>query len=1088
MDFETRYQKLNQNQKKAVDQIDGPLLVIAGPGTGKTELLSMRTAQVLRQTDTLPSSILCLTFTDSGAINMRQRLREIIGEDAYKVAIHTFHSFGVEIINQNREYFFRGAEFQPADELAQYQILRQIFDNLDWQHPLASKNGDDYVYLSDVKSIASEFKKSGLTGDELRLIISDNQRVIDIVADDIAYIFSERISKKTIELFAPLATKVAELEQSVLPAGISSYSSALALSIAHASQEALETGKTSAITAWKNQWCDKDVSKKNILKDSKHAAKLLATVDIYDSYEALMQQNNLYDYDDMILNVIKAVENHADLRANLQEKFQYVMVDEFQDTNLAQLRLLFALTNSEQPNVMAVGDDDQAIYSFQGADIGNIQRFREFYQDPAIIVLADNYRSVPEILDLSRKIITQSQDRLENTTQGISKQLTPWYETDSSTVEINHYQSASSEKAAVAQQIKDLITQGAPADEITIIARNHKELVDILPYLNEQGILVNYERRDNALDHPLVELIELLARIIVFIQNSDLDNANTLLPKLVAHPSFGFSSSDIWSLSLSAWRGRSLWLEAMQTNPVFQPLANWLIEQGQASANQNFEQQIDQLIGNIEPDKDSETFTSPIYEYFFSSEQLSSKPDTYLDALETLRTIRDRLREHYLTESPSLEQFLDFIDLYRQLGASLTVVRHRADHLKGHINLMTAHKSKGQQFLHVFIIGAIDNIWGERVSSRSRIIRYPANLTLQNAGNSYDERIRLFYVAVTRARKALYISYSTTASNGKETELASFLSQQPVNNQLTQDEIDNLVDTAKTEWYGHLTAPISNDLKSLLAENLEKYKLSATHLNNFIDVSRGGPQTFLLNNLLRFPQAKTASAGYGTAIHAALQQAHNSVRVDGSLPPLESILNNFDQFLAGQHLSKNDYDTYREKGHLSLRAFLEQKASTFAPSQLTELSFAGQGIIIDGVRLTGALDLADINKLEKTICVTDYKTGKASRDWKGATDYEKIKLHKYRQQLMFYQLLVENSRDWSNYSFTGAALQFVEPDKQTGEIITLEQSFSGEELTEFKKLINAVWNKIINLDLPDISGYQQNYQGVLQFEKHLLEM
>ena len=135
MDFSTRYANLNANQRSAVDTIHGPLLVIAGPGTGKTELLSMRAAHILRQTDTLPSNILCLTFTDSGAVNMRQRLQQIIGEDAYKVAIHTFHSFGSEIINTNRQYFFRGADRQPTDELTQQQILQEIFEAMSWDNP-----------------------------------------------------------------------------------------------------------------------------------------------------------------------------------------------------------------------------------------------------------------------------------------------------------------------------------------------------------------------------------------------------------------------------------------------------------------------------------------------------------------------------------------------------------------------------------------------------------------------------------------------------------------------------------------------------------------------------------------------------------------------------------------------------------------------------------------------------------------------------------------------------------------------------------------------------------------------------------------
>jgi len=127
MDFVKRYSKLNEAQKQAVDAIDGPVMVIAGPGTGKTELLSVRAANILLKTDTLPENILCLTFTESGANAMRERLTEIIGKDAYKIAVHTFHSFGSEIINQNGQYFYQGAHFLPADELSRYEIIHDIF-------------------------------------------------------------------------------------------------------------------------------------------------------------------------------------------------------------------------------------------------------------------------------------------------------------------------------------------------------------------------------------------------------------------------------------------------------------------------------------------------------------------------------------------------------------------------------------------------------------------------------------------------------------------------------------------------------------------------------------------------------------------------------------------------------------------------------------------------------------------------------------------------------------------------------------------------------------------------------------------------
>jgi DNA helicase II / ATP-dependent DNA helicase PcrA len=179
--------------------------------------------------------------------------------------------------------------------------------------------------------------------------------------------------------------------------------------------EAIDENSTKPLTAWKNKWCEKNANGEFVLKDFTAAEKLSAAIDVYEKYVNILSERSLFDYDDMILSVIQACESHPELRANLQEQFQFIMVDEFQDTNLAQLRLLFNLTseNDDDPNIMAVGDDDQAIFSFQGADVGNIQRFRQHYHDPKIIVLTDNYRSAENILSSARDVITQGADRLE---------------------------------------------------------------------------------------------------------------------------------------------------------------------------------------------------------------------------------------------------------------------------------------------------------------------------------------------------------------------------------------------------------------------------------------------------------------------------------------------------------------------------------------------------------------------------------------------------------------------------------------------------------------------------------------------------
>lgn len=1112
MDFQTRYDKLNDNQQAAVNTIHGPLLVIAGPGTGKTELLSMRAAQILRQTDTLPSNILCLTFTDSGAVNMRQRLQQIIGEDAYRVAIHTFHSFGTDIISQNRQYFFRGADMQPTDELTQQQILQQLFEQFDWNHPLSPKNNNEFIYLKETLRIISEFKQSGLSADELRQIISDTERTIGQIAEDIRELFQSNITKNTIPAFGQLATRAAEIPASNLPSSVTPYANVLSLSMVHAAQEAIDSGKTKSITAWKSTWCKKDTKGDFIFKDAEALPKLMAVIDVYESYVAELERRRLFDYDDMILSVLQACERHHDLRANLQEQYQFIMVDEFQDTNLAQLRLLFNLTGNEPaPNIMAVGDDDQAIFSFQGANVGNIQRFRQHYHDPQVVVLTDNYRSAAQILTAARAVITQGTDRLENTIADLSKELTAQAPNGGAEVSLQQFAAVADERAGVAEQIARLIKTGEKPENIAVLARRHVELIELLPHLYQQGIRVNYEHHDDILEMDAIKALELTTRVVVALYQSDLDTANALLPQLVAHPAFGFSAIDIWKLSLAAWRGRQLWLETMLANSTFEPLANWLLERAKDVPNETLEEQLDALLGTAENlsgdsvqrlqperpeahgvkrgvDGNGSPQIPTFHNYYFNSDRLAEAPDAYLTTLDALRTIRQKLRDHYANQPATLQQFIEFIDLHRSTNTRLTSIRPAADSEAGAINLMTAHKAKGLEFPHVFIIGAIDGAWGEKVRVRSRLIRYPANLQLQPAGATYDERLRLFFVAMTRAKTTLHISYAATDKSGKDSLIASFLSSIELEKQtVAAPDITAATTTAHTDWQHSLVSPITADLRQVLAPILDNYKLSATHLNNFLDVSRGGPQTFLLNNLLRFPQAKSTSASYGTAMHAALQFAHDSLRADGQPPERQAVLEQFRRYLARQHLAAADFADLYDKGQAALTAFLDAHQATFRPTQLTELNFAGQGVMVGQARLTGALDLADIDPEEKTIFVTDYKTGKPSASWRGVTDYEKIKLHKYRQQLMFYQLLVTQSQGYSGYTFTGGRLQFVEPDPQTGEILALEEQFSGEELAEFTRLIDIVWQRIMHLDLPDISGYSADYKGMAAFERNLLE-
>lgn len=1086
MDFAKRYKKLNPAQKDAVDCIDGPVMVIAGPGTGKTELLSVRAANILQKTDTLPENILCLTFTDSGSSAMRQRLTEIIGKDAYKVAIHTFHSFCVEVINQNSQYFFNNAKYKPADELSTYEIINKILSELDHNNPLISKQNGEYTQLRDISTAMSQIKKGGLHSQELKKLLEDNDKIIAKLNPILLSVFADRVSKSTIVMAGKAIEQIKRIDDTADKSHVTPLSRIVATSLENAFIEAGEKN-TKPITAWKNLWMNKDASNILQLKSTSRQIKLHALNNVYEMYLKQMDKSELYDFDDMILQVVHKIEEVDELRFNLHEKFQYIMVDEFQDTNMAQMRILKNLTNNpahdDTPNIMIVGDDDQAIYSFQGADISNIIDFRNIYKKAKIITLIDNYRSGPEILNRSRRIIDQGKNRLENIFDDINKKLTA-HKNEGAQVNLLVAENIASERNFIASDIKSKIEAGQNPSEITIIARQHKEINELLPYLYNQNILVNYDRQDSVLESDIIKLIENISKLLIYLQSGRHNEANGLLPIIMAHPAFKIKPIELWKISTKAYDQHKRWIDIMNESKNFKDLSSWIIDCAKLSVETPLEQMLDIIIGK--DNKDGTGFVSPIFKHYFGNESQKSNPEDYLIYLESLRTIREKLREHQPDQLSTLQTFVEFIALNRKAGQKIEI-SNKITGLESAINVMTAHKSKGLEFETVYIMNAIDSNWSKN-SGHRQSISYPENLTLSPAGDSDDEKLRLFYVAMTRAKKELIISYSLLNNSNKETLVASFL----LDDGLIEKKIDTttdgptLINTAEINWYQSINSPSTPTMTQMLVERMKTYKLSATHLNSFIDVSRDGPSMFLINQILRFPSGKSASADFGTSIHYALQSAHSYLTANKDRQSIEQIIDTFVNHLSKQHMLPNDLEHYTKKGRDILQTFLENNYKNFTPNQKSELNFSNQQSILDDAHLTGKLDVIEFDKQSKTATVTDYKTGKPTEHETGKTDYEKIKIHKYRQQLMFYKLLIEASRDYHDYAVTKGIIQFVEPTK-SNKIVQIETDFSDQDLDDFKKLVSAVWTHITNLDFPDTSGYDPSFRGIIAFEKDLIE-
>ncbi len=1092
--FQKRYEGLNKAQKKAVDTIDGPVMVIAGPGTGKTELLSMRAANILRKTDASAENILCLTFTESGASAMRERLVGLIGKDAYHIAVHTFHSFGSEVITKYNDYFYNGATFRPSDELTTYEILYNIFSKLPHDNPLSSKLNGDFSYLKKVQNTISDFKRSGLTPDEIQRILRDNQNFLEYAEPYIQAFFDRAIHKNMIAELSDLLRKISKYTptSNETPNIVPSLSEVFYKSLAGVIEVSDTTQKTAAITAWRNSWCEKNREGKFVFKDTNRAKKLVASSLIYNEYLNAMQNAQVYDYDDMILRLVHALEIFPELKFNLQEQYQYIMVDEFQDTNGAQMRILLSLTDNPsqngKPNILIVGDDDQAIYSFQGAEVSNILLFQKQFTNPEVITLTENYRSTSEILDHARSVITLGTERLEGILDGVDKTPHANIQHKVGETTLTEFPTIADEYSSTAEIIKKLISEGKDPNSIAVLARNHRDIKRFIPYLAHREIPMSYEHQENILEQPPIKILIAMAQAIEWINNGAIDKLDALLPELLAHPAWGVSPETIWHISLESYKKRQAWLETMrEIGEKTRLIANFLIEMAYLAVNQPIEITLDQLFGSqaLKLNEDVQ-YIAPFKDYFFGKSILESSAFEYATQLNALSRLRELIREYRPNNDITLKIFIEFIEVSKKANINLTL-NATANPEQQAVQIMTAHKSKGLEFDSVFIINSVDQVWGSKSRGYVNRLGYPANMQIAPPGDTEDERLRLFFVAMTRAKRHLYVSYAKEDFAGKTCFKASFLETNTWDTRIIDPSKtpENQLEAAKSTWQETLITPKTN-LREVLLPYLRHYQLSATHLNNFIDVTSGGPQAFLLQNLLHFPVSPLPNAALGSAMHATLKLAHEHVSHTGERKPIEDILYEFEKQLKRQRLGKNDFTYQLQKGSEALQAYLEKKYQSFTPQQITERNFHTQGAVLGEAHLTGIVDVMEVDKEQRTISVIDYKTGKPTHTWKGSSDFEKIKLHKYRQQLMFYKLLVEHSRDYKNFTVNEACLEFIEPDIE-GAFASLSLNFDNNELQRFQKLTETVWRHIKAADFIDTSLYEQNYKGILAFEEDLLK-
>ena len=1110
--------RLNKQQRHAVNQLDGPVLVIAGPGTGKTQLLTTRIAHILETTDALPENILCLTFTESGVTAMRERLSNLVpGKAAYDVAISTYHAFGNELIRRWPDYFLSFSERQPVDELGIDAILREVVADLPYGDPL--KFADNY--MQDVRSFINDCKQAGLLPEDIRAVAKQNTRFIQKAAPIVSRILGPmpRMSKTSVGLFEQLLAELENLkfDTNTVVDRVALLSQMALASLATALEAAHEVGNQKPLTAWKNDWLEKDEDNNLTFAGKRVQQKLLSAASIYERYLLALEERGLYDYNDMILEAIKALKTNDDFRFSLQERYLYILLDEFQDTNGAQFQLVQLLTNNPvfegRPDVLAVGDDDQAIYAFQGADYSNMADFQKIYRDVEQITLTENYRSQTGILHTAGGIARQIETRIAS-----EKILSPKTKPQAKTIVTRIEARSDVEQFAwITRQITELQQSGISLGQIAVLAPKHRYLEPLVTFLHNEHIPLRYEKRENILDDPAITELLTMSKLVIALQAKSPESANELWPEVLSFDAWELSTSRIWQLSWQAYDERRDWTSILLDSEL-RPLALFFIRLSSICGSESLEQILDYLIGiralDLHEANIDTPYSSPFYQHYFGEviesvaetsqttlplDEPTIKYGTFWQLLTNLTVLRARLSDYRTEEAVlRLPDLLAFVDAHRAAEIKIlnTSPYQEADDA---VQLMTAFKSKGLEYEVVFVIACNDDVWGSAARGQGNRISLPANLRfIRYEGATSDERLRLFYVAITRAKSQLYLVNYLATYSGKKANRLRYLEEQaiedgtihspllPEGSQAVVTAAESSVTPATAEltayWQGRHQAALTKDtMISMICGRLNNYQLSPTAVGQFTDLEHGGPETFLLYNLLHFPRATTPELHYGNTIHDILQWIHIRNKELGVLPSLEACIQRLEIKLQTRQLTEQTVEQLLRRGKPVLKAYLEQRASTIAPDNECEYNFRNEGVFIGEAHMNGKIDKLIINKANKQLVIVDYKTGASHTTWQHS-----IKLHKYRQQLYLYKLLVERSHTFAGYTVTDAYVEFVEPD-ENGKIQELHVSFDKQEQQKLEQLTQKIWEIIHSLQLPDVSSFRQDIIGTEAFEAALID-
>lgn len=905
--------KLNDAQRRAIEHGEGPLLVIAGAGTGKTRVITERIRHLLESNSNLSGeNILGLTFTNKAAGEMKARVVRVVGDRGKTVMLATFHAFCESLLKE------AAPERLMIDKVDHWILLRRNLKRL--QLDKFRRLAEPGQFLNDFVEFFSRCQ------DEL--------------------VSSEDYEKYADELAAKLKADRGAFEEDVFQDRVEEIS--LQREIARA----------------------------------------------YRASEELLKEKKRVSFGTLITGAVELLEKDDKLRRTLQERYRYILVDEFQDTNIAQLRLLELLTG-EAKNIFAVGDNDQAIYRFRGASFGSFKLFLERFtgwreggdSTKFRVALTDNFRSTPNILRVATQVIAQN-----TVTADFPKKVLSANKAEGEKIRIVELPAEEEEARWVASELERLHAGGRKWKDFAVLYRQHAHRDELVSELSRRKIPFVISRL-SILDHSLVK--DVIAYLRLMARPYD----DIACARVLSAPAWGLDAVDLVRLAEKAREEKKAIYDVLQL-----PQAELPFNRSHTALGRLVEFITEQRATLRE--RSARVILWDLYEWLELPQRASTQDRKYVTRLTEFAKEWEPK-----SDTGGLAEFVEYLDYYEQAGGAICLEDDEPDDA---VQLMTVHGAKGLEFSQVFVLRVNNGKFP--ATERPRVFEFPAALMKEGEPAEQfhiQEERRLFYVALTRAQNRLTLT-TLTEKRGKVPVFVEDILMEPAVRRRDVRQLmpklprvqEKAAKKDATSLSGELFPPSSDDPKifSRIANWAETFHprspepltLSPSAVNGY----RSCPQQYLFGYLWSLREGPRATLSFGSIMHNTVRRVLGELRKGNKLP-FDDVQRVFEtEWRSIGFEDEYQEGEYKKDGIEQLRAFYEQVVAE--PPKILEQEKRFELPLDNNVIVIGRMD--QVNSLGRNeVEIVDYKTGRPKKDSFAKKDL----------QLSLYALAAKEIFDWN---------------------------------------------------------------------------